>query len=40
MVHVTQKYDKECKQYAVQMALESGKMASQVARELGISQKT
>ncbi|GMA49917.1 hypothetical protein GCM10025857_12740 [Alicyclobacillus contaminans] len=37
---MTQKYDKEFKLHAVQLALESGKPASQVARELGISQKT
>ncbi|GMA49276.1 hypothetical protein GCM10025857_06330 [Alicyclobacillus contaminans] len=37
---MTQKYDKEFKLHAVQLALESGKPANQVARELGISQKT
>ena len=37
---MTQKYDKEFKLHAVQLALESGKPASQVARELGISQRT
>ncbi|WP_206920622.1 transposase, partial [Alicyclobacillus suci] len=33
-------YDKEFKLHAVQLVSESGKPASQVARELGISQKT
>lgn len=33
-------YDKEFKLHAVQLVLESGKPASQVARELGVSQKT
>ncbi|WP_269078036.1 IS3 family transposase [Alicyclobacillus acidoterrestris] len=37
---MTQKYDKEFKLHAVKLALESGKPASQVARELGVSQKT
>ena len=37
---MTQKYDKEFKLHAVQLALESGKPATQVARELGVSQKT
>lgn len=40
MSYMTQKYDKEFKLHAVQLALESGKPASQVARELGVSQKT
>lgn len=38
--HVTQKYDQEFKLHEVQLALESGKATTQVARELGISQKT
>ncbi|MCF8566933.1 transposase [Alicyclobacillus tolerans] len=33
-------YDKEFKLHAVQLVSESGKPASQVARELGVSQKT
>lgn len=33
-------YDKECKLHAVQSVSESGKPASQVVRELGVSQKT
>jgi transposase len=37
---MTQKYDKEFKLHAVQLVSESGKPASQVARELGVSQKT
>lgn len=37
---MTQKYEKEFKLHAVQLALESGKPATQVARELGVSQKT
>ncbi len=37
---MTQKYDKEFKLNAVQLALESGKTATQVARELGMSEKT
>ncbi|MFX4301519.1 transposase [Alicyclobacillus tolerans] len=36
---MTRKYDKEFKLHAVQLVLESGKPASQVARELGVSQK-
>ncbi len=35
-----QQYDKEFKLHAVQLVSESGKPASQVARELGVSQKT
>ena len=37
---MTKQYDKEFKLHAVQMVLESGKPASQVARELDVSQKT
>lgn len=37
---MTNQYDKEFKVHAVQLALESGKAVSQVARELGVSQKT
>jgi len=38
--HMTQKYDQEFKLHAVQLALENGKTTTQVARELGLSQKT
>lgn len=37
---MAQRYDKEFKVHAVKMVLESGKPATQVARELGVSQKT
>ncbi|MDP9728831.1 transposase [Alicyclobacillus sp. TC] len=36
---MTQKYDKEFKRHAVQLAFESRKPASQVTRDLDISQK-
>ncbi|PWI57509.1 transposase [Sulfoacidibacillus thermotolerans] len=37
---MTRKYDKEFKLHAVQLVSESGKPASQVARELDVSPKT
>ncbi|MCL6445407.1 MAG: transposase [Alicyclobacillus sp.] len=37
---MTQKYDQEFKLHAVQLALESHKPASEVARDLGISAKS
>ena len=40
MSHVTKQYDQEFKLHAVQLAIESAKPAAQVARELGVSQKT
>lgn len=37
---MTQKYDQEFKLHAVRLAMENGKTTIQVARELGVSQKT